>query len=181
MSELLERAPSEVLLEALNYQQELFVLTWFSNGFNGTQAAIEAQYAAPRQAACRLLTHPGIVAYVEARRSEERAARDLALREKHLTPDKIVADLAEMAGFDLGELLDEGGRIDRTKIKAKAKQLQAVEIDGAKTKIKGPDRLAAYRLLMDALGMLKKDQTNVQVNVGFAERMAARRAKTLED
>lgn len=181
MSEELVVLTSDELANALNFQQEQFVLEWLANGQHGTKAAEAAGYAHPAVTASRLLNHPGVVALIEARRAERRAALDIALREKHLSPDKIIADLAEMAGWDLSLLLDDRGVIDRSKIKRNAKQLQSVEIDGHKTKIKGPDRLAAYRLLMDHLGMLKTSQVNVQVNVGFAERMAARRARALED
>ena len=176
----IELLPSEKLANELNFQQEQFVLEYLVNGGNGTRAATAAGYKCPAETASRLIRHPKVVAFIEARRAERRAELDLALREKHLTPDRIIADLSEMAGFDLGDLLDDLGRVDRGKIKAKAKQLQAVEIDGSKTKIKGPDRLAAYRLLMDYLGMTKQPQVNVQVNLGFGERLAMRRARALE-
>lgn len=172
---------SDAAANELNFQQEQFALEWLANGGNGRRAAMAAGYSSADDTACRLLNHPKVVAFIEAKRAERRAAIELELRDKHLTPTRIVADLSEMAGFDLGELLDGQGRIDRTRIKRVAKQLQAVEIDGAKTKIKGPDRLAAYRLLMDYLGMTKQNQVNVQVNVGFGERMALRRARALED
>jgi len=180
MSEI-ELLPSDKLANELNFQQEQFALEWMANGGNGTQAAIAAGYACPTEQGSRLLAQPKVLAFIEARRAERRAELDLALREKHMTPDRILAELAEMAGFDLGELLTDNGAVDRTKIRAKAKQLQSVEIDGGKTKIKGPDRLAAFRLLMDHLGMLKQNQVNVQVNLDFGERMAARRARALED
>jgi phage terminase small subunit len=181
MSEELVVLASDELANALNFQQEQFALEWLANGGNATKAAAAAGYAHPAVIGSRLLGHPGVVALIEARRAERRAEIDLALREKHLSPDRIIADLAEMAGWDLSLLLDDEGRIDRRRIKANAKQLKSVEIDGHKTKISGPDRLAAYRLLMDALGLLKPAQTNIQVNVGFAERMALRRARALED
>jgi len=181
MSEELLVLDSEKLANELNFQQEQFALEWMANGGNGTRAAEAAGYAHPEQQGSRLLSNAKVVKFIEAKRAERRAELDLALREKHLTPDRIIADLAEMAGWDLSLLLNDNGVIDRAKIKRNARQLQSVEIDGHKTKIKGPDRLAAYRLLMDHLGMLKQSQVNVQVNVGFAERMAARRARALED
>lgn len=182
MSEELEVLKSDTLANALTFQQEQFALAWLANGGNGTHAAAEAGYAHPAVAGSRLLNHPGVVALIEARRAERRAEIDLALREKHLTPDRIIADLAEMAGWDMSDLLDDVGRIDRTKIKRNAKQLQSVEIDGVKTKIKGPDRLAAYRLLMDYLGLLKPStQVNVQVNADFGDLMEARMRRALED
>jgi phage terminase small subunit len=182
-SEITEVRASDLLANELNFQQEQFALEWMANGCNGTRAAIAAGYTVGNAAwqASMLLSNPKVAKFIEARRAERRAEIDLALREKHLSPDRIIADLAEMAGWDLSLLLDDQGRIDRTKIKANAKQLKSVEIDGHKTKISGPDRLAAYRLLMDALGLLKPAQTNIQVNVGFAERMALRRARALED
>lgn len=181
--EIIEQSASEIAAKDLNFQQEQFALEWLANGYNGMRAAIAAGYS-ERSATVQgsqLLSNPKVVAFIEARRAERRAEIDLALREKHLSPDRIIADLAEMAGWDLSLLLDDEGRIDRRRIKANAKQLKSVEIDGHKTKISGPDRLAAYRLLMDALGLLKPAQTNIQVNVGFAERMALRRARALED
>lgn len=180
MSELVEILPSEELANALSFEEELFALEWLSNGNNGTRAAEAAGYKCPASVSTRLLNRPRIKAFIEARRAERRAEIDLALREKHITPDRIIADLSELAGFDLGDILDDQGRIDRSKLKARAKSLAAVEIDGAKTKVKGPDRLAAYRLLMDHLGMTRQAQVNVQVNLDFGERMALRRARALE-
>lgn len=179
MSEI-ETLPSEIAANDLNFQQEQFVLEWMANGGNATQAAIAAGYSHPDVQGSRLLGNVKVVKYIEALRAERRARLDLQMREKHFSKDKVLADLCTMAGFDLGDLLDGQGRIDRTRLKAHAKQLQAVEIDGAKTKIKGPDRLAAYKLLADLMGWSSKTQVNVQVNVGFAELMAARRAKVID-
>lgn len=175
-----EPLPSDKLANALSFQEEQFCLEWMANGGNGTKAARVVGYSAPDVAACRVLARPRCIAFIEARRAERRRELDLALREKHLSPDAIVAMLSEMAQFDLGEVLDAQGRIDRTKLKAMAKHLQSVEVDGSKTKIKTNDKLAIIRLLMDNLGMLRQNQVQVNVQVNFAERMAARRARALE-
>ena len=172
---------SEEAANELTFQQEQFALTWLANGGNGTRAAEEAGYANGHVAQWRLLRNEKVVKFIEAKRAERRGALDLQLPEKHVKTDRLLAELSEIAGLDLGDILDELGRNDRTKLKGKAKQLQSVEIDGGKTKVKGPDRLAAIRLLMDHFGMLSKQQVNVQVNVGFAERMAMRRARALDD
>lgn len=171
---------SDKLASELTFQEEQFALEWLANGGNGMAAARAVGYAQPHVQGSQVLARPRVAAFIEARRTERRAEMDLALRQKHLSPDALVAMLSDMAQFDLGDILDGQGRIDRTKLKAAAKHLQAVEVDGAKTKIKTQDKLATIRLIMDALGMLKTSQTNVQVNVDFGDRMAARRARALE-
>lgn len=166
----------------LNFQQELFVRAYMVNGGNAYDAAREAGYSSPENQSYRIVSTPRVKAAIEYLRAQRTAAFDLALRDKHFSKDKVLADLCEMAGFDLSEVLNGNGVIDRSKIKAHAKQLQSVEIDGPKTKIKGPDRMAAYRLLADLMGWTASKQTvAVQVNVDFGERMAKRRAKALED
>lgn len=181
----IEDSPESGPLSGLSFQQEAFVLAFMANGGKAQAAAAEAGYAHVHVTGYKLLANKKIAAAVDALRAERRAEIDMALREKHFSKDKVLADLCEMAGFDLGELLDERGIIDRSKLKAHAKQLGSVEIDGAKTKIKAPDRLKAYGMLADLMGWTaqarQSNQINVQVNVGFAERMAARRNRALED
>lgn len=172
---------SDDLLSDFTFQQEQFIHEWFANGFNGTQAALAAGYATPTTTASQLLRKPHIKAYVEAKRRERREEMDMALRERHLSPDAILAQLAGIAGFDIGDLLTDG-RIDRLKINGeRTKALASVETDGGKTKVKTYDKLKALDMIMDHLGMKKttNTQVNVQIN-NFAERMAARKARLLE-
>lgn len=105
----------------------------------------------------------------------------MKLREKHLSPDRIYAELAAIAGFDIGELLTEGV-IDPRKVTGEhTKALASVEAGKNGYKVKAHDKLAALRLLMDALGMIKQGpQVAVQVNLEFGERMEMRRARALE-
>ena len=179
--EIHEQSLAEKLANELTFQEEQFALAYMANGGKVGAAAAEAGYAFPKVDGSRALARPRVVAYIEALRAERRAEINLALREKHWDKDRLLYELAAMAEFDLGDVLDDRGIIDRSKLKAKAKQLQSVEVDGGKTKIKGPDRLAALRMLAEHLGVTKGQQTNVQVNVDFGDLMAARMKRALED
>lgn len=176
-------------LNELSFQQEQFVLAYMANGGRAPDAAREAGYASPEIQGYRVVNTPRVRNAIEALRAERRAAIDLKLRKKHLTPDRILEELATIAGFDLGEVLvqgPDGPRLDVTRLKSRhTRALQAIETERTssattKTKIKVYDKLAALRLLMDHLGMLKASTVAVQVNVDFGERMAARRARALE-
>lgn len=180
----------QLLLNELTFQQETFVRAYLANGRNGRQAAIEAEYACPEQAAYRMLKTPHIKAYVDYLTQRERELLNEQLRVRHMGPDRILEELAVIAGFDLGELIvqgPEGPRLDATRIRNEhTRALSSIETDrGAgrtKVKIKTHDKLAALRLLMDHAGMIKQaPQVALQVNIDFGERMAARRARALED
>lgn len=193
MSELASLDPEDeeaALLSKLNFQQETFVLAYVANGRNGSAAAREAGYGTPEQTAYKMVRTPHIKAYIEFKLAQEREERDARLRAKHLTPDRILEELAAVAGFDLGDMIvqgPDGPRLDATRLKGEhTRVLQSIETERGsgktKVKVKAYDKLKALDMLMDHLGMKRTQaQVNIQVNVGFAERMAARRARALED
>jgi phage terminase small subunit len=179
------------LLSELNFQQETFAREFVANGRNGTKAARDAGYASPDVTAYRMLRTPWIKAFIDFLLARQRELLDQQLRAKHLSPDRLLEELAAIAGFDLGDLIvqtKDGPMLDATRIKAEhTRALASIETEtggkNRKVKIKTHDKIAAIRLLMDHAGMIKQgaSQTNIQINVGFAERMAARRARALED
>lgn len=178
------------LLNDLTFQQETFARTYASNGRNGSAAAREAGYAYPEQKAYNLVRVPHVKAYIDYLIARERELRDAQLRARHLTPDRIIEELSVMAGFDLGDLIvqgPDGPRLDATRLKSEhTRALASIETEKGngrtKVKIKAHDKLRALDMLAKVFGMIKDNsQVNVQVNVGFAERMAARRARALED
>jgi phage terminase small subunit len=193
MSELAKPEPIDeeaALLSELNFQQEAFALAYVANGRNATRAAAEAGYGSPEQTGYRLTRTPWVKAYIEFKIAQQRDTRDAMLRAKHLTPDRILEELAAVAGFDLGDMIvqgPDGPRLDATRLKGEhTRVLQSIETERGsgktKVKVKAYDKLKALDMLMDHLGMKRtQTQVNVQVNVGFAERMAARRARALED
>lgn len=179
-----------LLLNDLNFQQETFARAYLANGQNGTKAAMEAGYSSPEQAAYRMLKTPWIKAFIDYHLAVRRTLIDAELRARHMTPDRIVEELSIMAGFDLSRVIvqtKDGPKVDLTRLDPhSARALQEVSTEhqtGGKTKvkIKAHSKESALRLLMDYYGMLKQSQVNVQVNVGFAEKMAQRRARALED
>lgn len=178
------------LLEDLNFQQETFAREYIENGQNGSAAARVAGYSAPDQTAYRLVRVPHVKAYIDFLARRKRELRDAQLQARHLTPARILEELAVIAGFDLGDLIVQGPSgpyLDATRIGAEhTRALASVETETGngrrKVKIKAHDKLAALRLLMDHAGMIKQaPQVAIQVNVDFGERMAARRARALED
>lgn len=186
--------PSEQLANELNFQQEQFAKEYIANGGNGTRAAMAAGYSVPAQTASRLIRDPKVRAYLDALRQEQREAQDMALRARHLTKDRILEELAVIAGFDLGECIvqgPDGPYLDASRIQGEhTRALAAIETErvsgprGSRTtkvKIKTVDKLRALDMLMDHYGMKRQTQVAVQVNVDFGERMAMRRARALED
>jgi phage terminase small subunit len=178
------------LLEDLNFQQETFARAYVVNGRNASGAAREAGYASPAETGYRLTKVPHVKAYIDYLIARERELRDAQLRARHLTPDRIIEELSVMAGFDLGDLIvqgPDGPRLDATRLKSEhTRALASIETEKGngrtKVKIKAHDKLRALDMLAKVFGMIKDNsQVNVQVNVGFAERMAARRTRALED
>lgn len=167
----------------LSFQEELFCREYIDNGENGVKAAEAAGYgggyAGQGVAASRLLKRPRVKAFL-------RHLKDEKLRELHITPDGLLAELAKMAGFALGDLLDDSGYLDFSQLDAKSKAaLKSVKRKpgqyGTSVEVEAHDKLKAIELLMNHAGMLKTGpQVAVQVNVDFGDRMAARRAKALE-
>lgn len=174
-------APEHVnLLNDLTFQQEQFVLTFVANGGKAVPAAVEAGYGSPETVAYRVLAYPKIQSAIKALRAQKRVEMDLALQEKHLSPDRLIAELCIIAGFDLGELLTNG-RFDPTKLQGEAtKAVAGIETSGKGTKIKTHDKLKAIDMLMDHFGLKRTPPAvAVQVNLDFGERMAMRRARAL--
>lgn len=178
------------LLNDLNFQQEMFARAYVANGRNASAAAAEAGYGSPYAAGWRMIKTPWIKAYVDYLLARQREEMDAQLRAKHLTPDRILEELAAVAGFDIGDMIvqgPDGPRLDATRLKGEhTRVLQSIETERGsgktKVKVKAYDKLKALDMLMDHLGMKRTQaQVSIQVNVGFAERMAARRARALED
>jgi phage terminase small subunit len=151
----------------LNMQQELFVLEYIANNGKAGKAARAAGYAEPYTQGPRLVKNVRVAAAI-------RVKRDELARTKHLSPDRILEELAIMAGFDIGKILTNGV-LDPSKVKGEAtRAIASVEVGKAGYKVKTHDKQAALKTLMDHLGMLSKSQTNVQVVVDFGDVMAQR-------
>lgn len=171
----------------LTFQQELYVLEYMANGGKGGKAAEAAGYGSPAVASSTLLSYPKIKAAIQFKKAE----RD---KQYHLGQDAILRELAAVAGFNLGDIMtfDAAGNpgIDLAKAtREQTKALASIETErvgngrgviGTKVKVKTLDKLAALRLLMDHLGMLRTNTVAVQVNLDFGERMAAANARALE-
>ena len=85
----------------LKTKEQVFLIEYFQNGFNGTRAAITAGYSesSARSEASKLLTKHNII-----------AARNEALDAIGITPERIKLALAEMAfGNDVAEFSDIAG------------------------------------------------------------------------
>jgi len=93
----------ECLGVKLNPKHKLFVDTWLTNNWNGTEAARTAGYTGTQASlgvtASRLLGDAKIKAY-----------RDAKIKTLHLEADQILQRWAEMATGDLTKLLDRKGQ-----------------------------------------------------------------------
>jgi len=179
----------------LNYQQETFVLEFEALGWkNPGRAAMIAQYAQPQSQGPRLLTNVKVAAAIALRRQAFYQAH-------HIGRDRILWELANIAGFDFGEIMRLDGHgnphLDLSMAsEAQTRVLKEIETSTerltegrgrdaktigtvTKVKVKTHDKLAALRLLMQHLGMIQEGNTNVQVNVDFGDLMEARRQKLL--
>lgn len=179
----------------LSFQQEQFALEYLDNGRNAKQAALYAGYAFPEVAGHRLCKNVKVARFIRDRRDEQ-------LRLKHMTKDRVLEELAVIAGFDLGEVMsvdaDGNPHLDMSlATREHTRALNSFEterealMDGkgkdarqigtiTKVKIKTHDKLRALQMLADYLGITKQAQVNVQVNLDFGERMEARRLRALE-
>lgn len=83
-------------MRELNYRQRLFLSYYcgVSQG-NGADAARRAGYRKPGEAAARLVNLPTIRAHIDAK-----------LSEVGMPQEEVLARTAEIAGFNIGELLD---------------------------------------------------------------------------
>lgn len=101
------KAPTgEALFQSLPMKQRQFVLEYLANGFNATQAAITAGYAAKSAdtQGSRLLANPKIKAVLA-----ERAQKITAKRE--LTAESVLAEIAKMAFFDPRKMFRPDGTL----------------------------------------------------------------------
>ena len=166
----------------LTFQEELFCREYIASGHIGESAqaaGIGNTLGSSSTMGSRLLKRPEIQAYI-------RQLKDEAFRQLHMTPDAILAELAKLAGFNLGDLLDDRGHIDFSQLNAHHKAaLKSVKRKpgrwGTSVEVEGYDKLKALEMLMQHLGMIKQGpQTAVQVNVDFGDRIAQRRQAALE-
>ena len=173
----------------LSFQQEQFALEYLANGRNAKQAALYAGYASPEVTGHRLCKNVKVASFIRDRRDEQ-------LRLQHLTKDRVLEEIAVVAGFDLGEVMsvdaDGNPYLDMRKAtSAHTRALQSFETEHvsltgtgrgrlSKVKIKAHDKLKALGMLADHFGITKQAQVNVQVNLDFGERMEARRLRALE-
>lgn len=179
----------------LNYQQEQFVLEFEAQGFkHAGKAAGIAGYAAAHTQGPRLLKNVWVAAAIHKR-------RESYYQSKHLSRHRILWELANVAGFDLGEVMrvDSGGNPhldlsmateEHTRVLKEIETTRETLYEGkgkdaksigtlTKVKVKMHDKMAALRLLMQHLGMINEGG-NIQVNIGFGDRIAARRAKIID-
>lgn len=158
--------------QALTFRQEQFVREYEALGFKHKEkAGLIAGYAPGGGA--QVTKIPRVAQAIEDR-------HNAYLRSRHLGRDRILEELAMVAGFDLGDILTRGV-LDTKKLKGKAtRAIASITKTDKGTTVKTHDKLAALRLLMQHLGMIQEGQVNLQVNLDFGERMAARRAKVID-
>lgn len=86
------------MAEKLTAKQQTFINAYLANGFNATQAAIEAGYSekTARSIGAENLTKPDI-----------REAIDKRLQEYVMTANEALARLSDMARASMGDFLDE--------------------------------------------------------------------------
>lgn len=180
--------------EMLSWSQQQFVLEYVANGFkNASKAALAAGYS-HSGTGHQLMRNKRVLEAVNYHKA-------LYYQSRHMGRDRILFELANMAGFDMGEIMrvDENGdpHLDLSKATEEhTRVLKEIEttterlVSGSgknaktvgtitKTKVKTHDKLAALRLLMQHLGMIQEG-VQVQVNLDFGERMAMRRAKVID-
>lgn len=93
----------------LTAKQILFIDAYIANGGNGVQAARSAGYQGNDATLAQ-------VAYENLRKPEIRDEIDRRLKQ-FMSADEVLYRLSEIANADLGDMLDEDGRIDLKKAK----------------------------------------------------------------
>jgi len=138
----------------LTGKQRAFVDAWFSNGFNGTEAARAAEYGngdatdnALAASASRTLRNVKVLAEIENRFSGH-----------GVTAEEVLSVLAGQMRASPGDFMDEFGRVDLLKVKENGRSLiKAVEIDkGNKIKLTLESSQTAAEKIGRALGMFKE-------------------------
>lgn len=99
-----QKLPLEDLFLALPLKQQHFISNYFANGFNATQAAIDAGFGAKNAdtQAARLLVNVSIKLIIAAR-SEH------LLKRKEITADFVLAGIASLASFDIRKMFYDDG------------------------------------------------------------------------
>lgn len=143
----------DALFRSLPMKQQQFVVEYLANGFNGTQAAITAGYAAKSAdtQGSRLLANPKIKAVLA-----ERAQKITAKRE--ITAEWVLDSIAKVASFDMRKLYNADGSLkpiteldDETAAGLAGFEARESYADGFHVanvkKVKHTDRLRALELL----------------------------------
>jgi phage terminase small subunit len=94
------------IFESLASKQQLFIVEYMKNGFNGTKAARKVGYAA-RNAdtqASRMLATPKIRAVIDARKQKMIVKREI-------TAERVLDEIAKLAFFDPRRLYNEFGSL----------------------------------------------------------------------
>lgn len=130
----------------LTSKQLLFIDAYIANGGNGTRAAEAAGYQGNEAVWAQ-------IAYENLRKPEIQAEIDKRLK-KFMTSDEVLYRLSEIANADLGDVLDEDGRIDLKKAKQTGKT-RFLKL--AKRKSGATDEIAVEQYSrMEALELLGK-------------------------
>lgn len=112
--------------------------------WNGTEAARRAEYAYPRREASRLLSNADIRELIDER-----------IREKAMSADEVLAHLADIARFDVGDVVGPGGVLDLDEAKRNDKTRFLSKLEWTKNgiKVEAYDKMDALELLGKHLAM----------------------------
>lgn len=149
------------LTDDLTEKQKLFCEEYIKD-FNGTESAKRAGYGLgdPGRYAIELLRKPHVKAYIEE--IQKRLARSM-----NITQERVLMELAKIAFANLGEMLDDDGKLKPFKelTKDQTAALTELHIDEtaaageaparARRKIKLSDKQQALITLARHLGMFK--------------------------
>lgn len=100
--------------DGLSPRMRLFIDHYVSNGWNGTQAAIAAGYTpgngnkSATVTASKLLIHPNV-----------KRALARAMESTHLTKEKVLSRIAEIANANIADFTDAQGVVEWDKVRAK--------------------------------------------------------------
>lgn len=138
--------------DGLTPAQREFCLTYLGNGFNATQAYVQAypgsSYEAARRSASDLLTLPDIRAFLKEPLEQHWKALQM-------DGEEALARIALLSTLDVGECFNEDGTL-RPLTDWPALYRQCVEsIDIEKGKVKVGSRLQALRTILEVGGKIK--------------------------
>lgn len=179
----------------MNMRYERFVLEYITNGGNAA-AAYRSVYNCNMEAshprASVLLDRPEIIARIDFLRIK-------AFKRAHMAADETLAEMARIARCDIGDLVWKPGEIDAAgaqlgpndprvgnrkmlhemppEVRRCIKSIELTD-DGYKIVLWDKDKqltnLAKHHKIIDA------DQTNININLGFADKLRAAREKRLK-